>query len=291
MGLEIFTKVEKVEQEKKLEVVTSDGSIRDKRVANLLVFGKTFYSNKKDSNGNSIGVADAFRQALDYAGKDGFVASMPELIAAKCLADKNHDFWKKWYTAHSEEDRGVDRKGLFGKKNEGVLVVVHGGGILTPNRIEKAYANFCVRSLVNRSAQYTSSEFDNLLEGKLPSGETIKLYSLDDLKKETPKIRRFGVVIPYEVAQATKSDWNYKKEFVESPLVIARNGGLENLDAYFDKAKCSDGALRNFHTFGNRDVNSPKGRLLFLYSSFSSLNGNGYLYYNGHFVGVSAGGA
>ncbi|MBI4447505.1 hypothetical protein HY643_00850, partial [Candidatus Woesearchaeota archaeon] len=107
MGLDkVFGQAEKVEEEKKLEIVASAESLKDKRIADLLAFGKTFYSDKKDSDGRWVGVPDALRQALDYAGKEGFVASMPELIVAKCLADKSHDFWRNWYTTLSEEDIG-----------------------------------------------------------------------------------------------------------------------------------------------------------------------------------------
>ncbi|MBI4447412.1 hypothetical protein HY643_00375 [Candidatus Woesearchaeota archaeon] len=287
MGLKnIFGQPEKPLEEKKLEVIASAESLRDKRIADLLALGKTFFSEKIDRYGDCVGVADALRQALDYAGKDGFVASMPEMIAAKVKVDKSHEFWQKWYAFYSEEDMGIDKKGLFGKKGEAVLVVVHGGGILTPDRIEKAYAE----GLVDSSAKYRNKEWGNLLEGRLPNGEAINLYSLDDLKKETPKISKFGVVMPYEVAQLTKSGWHTKKEFVENPLVIARNGGLENLEAYFDKAKNSDLMLANFHPFKSWNPNQTQGRLLFLNDCEGDLGGGCGLDYDGRFVGVSAGG-
>ncbi|MBI4448316.1 hypothetical protein HY643_05020, partial [Candidatus Woesearchaeota archaeon] len=127
----VFGQPEKPIEEKKLEVVMSDEALRDKRIADLLAFGKTFYSDKKDSDGRRVGVPDALQQALDYGKKDGFVASMPEMIAAKCLTDKSHDFWNNWYTTLSEEDFGIDKKGLHVKKDKPVLVVLHGGGILT----------------------------------------------------------------------------------------------------------------------------------------------------------------
>ncbi|MBI4447459.1 hypothetical protein HY643_00615, partial [Candidatus Woesearchaeota archaeon] len=283
----VFGTPEKIEPEKKLEVITSDEALRDKRIADLLAFGKTFYSNKRDSEGRGVGVADAFRRALDYAGKDGFVASMPELIAAKCFVGKDHEFWNNWHTTLSEEDIGIDKKGLFGRKGEPVLVVVHGGGILTPDRIEKAYAE----GLVDGSAKYTKKEFDNLLEGRLPNGETIKIYILEDLKKGSSIVEhQFGVVITYEVAQATEPDWHKKKEFLSNPLVIARNGGLENLKKYFDKAKYLDGTVGNFHPFKGRNPNQAQGRLLFLDDSGLNLYGSDYLGSDGRSVGVSAGG-
>ncbi|MBI4447712.1 hypothetical protein HY643_01920 [Candidatus Woesearchaeota archaeon] len=288
MGLEIFGKAEKPVEEKKLEVVVSDEALRDKRIADLLALGKTFYSEKRDSNGNYVGVPDALRQALTYAGPEGFVASMPEMIAAKCLADKSHDFWQNWYTTHSEEDMGIDKKGLFGRKGEDVLVVLHGGGILTPDRIEKAYAE----GLIYGNAKYAQEEFDGLLEGNLPDGKKVKLYTLDDLKKETKILERnFGVVMPYEVAQATKSDWHTKTAFMNNPLVIARVVDFENLEVYFDKAKRSDGTWGNFHLFEGGHPNQVKEHLVYLNSSNLGLVGDYGINYYGRFVGVSAGGA
>ncbi|MBI4447448.1 hypothetical protein HY643_00555 [Candidatus Woesearchaeota archaeon] len=289
MGLEnVFGKPEKVVEEKKLEVVASAESLKDKRIADLIALGKTFYSEKRDSNGAYVGVADALRQALAYAGKDGFVASMPELIVAKCLVGKEHDFWNHWYTTLSEEDLGIDKKGLFGKKGEAVLVVLHGGGILTPDRIEQAYAE----GLVGGSAKYTAEEFDSLLEGNLPDGKKVKLYTLDDLKKGVYIVEHnFGVVIPYEVARATESGWLKKQEFLSNPLVIARNGGLDNLEAYFDKAKYPDGTLANFHPFEGRYPNQARGLLLFLDYDVGDLDGSNSLSSDGRSVGVSVGGA
>ncbi|MBI4447628.1 hypothetical protein HY643_01485, partial [Candidatus Woesearchaeota archaeon] len=65
---------------------------------------------------------------------------------------------------------------------------------------------------------------------------------------------------------------------------------LENLEAYFGKAKYPDGTLGNFHTFESRNPNQAQGLLLFL-GSGDSLIGSDYLSSLGRSVGVSAGGA
>ena len=46
---------------------------------------------------------------------EGIVASMPQLIAGKSLTDKKSYLWKDWFTALSEENIGIDRKGTFVK--------------------------------------------------------------------------------------------------------------------------------------------------------------------------------
>ena len=227
----------------------------------------------------------ALRQALDYAGTNGIVATMPEFIAAKAKADKGHAFWQSWHTAHTEEDIGVDKKGSFYRSGEPVLVVVHGGGILTPERIQQAYDE----GLLNNSAKYRDEEFDYLLEGKLGDGTNIPLYRLDEIEAGKSGLpHRFGVVMPYGMAQATKSGYHQKGPFLENPLVIARAAGsLEHLEAFYEKAKSSNGDLGNYHSFNGRDAAAPQGRVLFVDSNYIGLYGYYNLYNNGRFVGVA----
>ena len=128
--------------------------------------GKTFHS-VEEKDGKRIGGAVALQKALDFAGSDGYVATMPELIAAKVKADKSHDFWQKGYTTHTEENIGIDKKGRFYSRDNPVLVVVNGGGILTPERIMQAYDE----GLINGGVRYRDEEFDILLDGK-PNGNS-----------------------------------------------------------------------------------------------------------------------
>ena len=249
--------------------------------------GRPFYSEAKDRKGNSIGVAVALKKAITYAGKNGIV-TLPEFLAAKVKAGEDHDFWKNWYTVHTEENIGIDDKGRFYKKKEPVLVVVHGGGILTPDRIQQA----CREGLVGNSAKYTPEEFNSLLEGKLSDGTSLDLYSFEDIKKGVSGLpHQFGVVMPYKTAKETTSGSHKKKAWIKNPLVIARNGGRQNLEDYFDKAKDSDGDVGNYHPFDGRDATTPQGRVLFVYYNGSGLVGNDDLSDGARFVGVSAGGA
>jgi len=244
--------------------------------------GRTFYSEKKKGS-MYIGVAVALREALDFAGEDGYVATMPELIAAKLKADNNHDFWKKWYAVHTEEDIGIDTKGRFYSRGDPVLVVVNGGGILTPDRIMRAYNE----GLISNSARYEQREFDDLLDGKLPNGDDLTLYRFEEIRDGVSNLpHRFGVVMPYSTAQNTKSDYHRKKDFMENPLVIARAGGLEHLDAYFEKAKRSENKVGSWHPFSGRDASVPQGRVLFLINDCGGLVG-GILSGDGLFVGVA----
>ncbi len=48
-------------------------------------------------------VPNALRRALEYAGDDGFVASMPQLLRARANAPYDNIIWNTWFTSNSEE--------------------------------------------------------------------------------------------------------------------------------------------------------------------------------------------
>ena len=45
----------------------------------------------------------ALRRALEYAGEEGFVATMPQLLHARVNASYDNIIWNTWFTANSEE--------------------------------------------------------------------------------------------------------------------------------------------------------------------------------------------
>ena len=226
----------------------------------------------------------ALRQAIAYAGSSGIVANMPELIAAKAKAGKSHAFWQDCYTVHTEENIGIDKKGAFYTRGKPVLVVMHGGGILTPDRIQQAYDE----GLLNGSAKYQEAEFAALLEGKLLDGTSFPLYRLEEVQAGLSGLpHQFGGVMPYKIAQETKSGYHQKKAFLENPQVIVRAAGsLDQLEAFYERAKAPDGDLGNYHSFKDRDAAISQGRLLFLSNNFSGLLGYYSLNDIGRFVGV-----
>ena len=48
-------------------------------------------------------VPTALRRALEYAGEDGFVASMPQLLHARANAPYDNIIWNTWFTSYTEE--------------------------------------------------------------------------------------------------------------------------------------------------------------------------------------------
>jgi hypothetical protein len=99
-------------------------------IESLVSQGNAFYDDD---------LPTAFRKAQEYATVDGVVASMPYHLAGKATADKRSYLWKNWFTVVTEENMGVDKKGTFVAQGQPVLVTLHGGGILTPERIQQAY--------------------------------------------------------------------------------------------------------------------------------------------------------
>ena len=94
--------------------------------------------------------------------------------------------------------------------------------------------------------------------------------------------------MPYSIAQATTSGLQEKTAFMQNPLVIARAAGsLNQLDAFYEKAKNSDGKVGNYHPFNGRDASQPQGRFLFVDFSYFGLYGGSSLDSYGRFVGVA----
>jgi len=247
--------------------------------------GREFFSEQKDSNGNYIGVAVALQEAYDQMGSDAIIATMPYLVAGKAQAEKSNYLWQKWFTALSEENAGIDKNGKLVGRGQPVVLTLHGRGILTPERIRQAYSEGLTPQ---NAAKFTDDEFDNLLNGVLPSGESINLYTVDDIKRGiSDPFGRYAVWMPAETAKSKSSGHHSKSDFMNNELVIARVGTLEHLDAYFEKARhSSNHNLGNWHRLGEIDFTQPQGRVLFVGDTSDGLSGINYLNSNGRFVGV-----
>jgi len=251
---------------------------------NYVKYGHTFYELARDTNNQYLGVPIALSQALHYATPEGYVATLPELIAAKIKAKKNHELWLKNYHVHTEENIGIDKKGLHYKKNDPILVIVNGGGILTPERIIQAYNE----KLIHNKAKYSNEEFDKLLEEKLPDNTKIKLYPFEEIIKGMSNLpHKFGIVMPYEIAKKSYSGFFKKEGLLKNPLAIARAGGIENLEKYFELAKTSDGELGCYHSFPSENISIPLGDLLSIQSNYCGIQSVSINNNSGHFFAVA----
>ena len=279
----------------KVDPVVIPGTF-DFSIDNLVKNEKTFYNNTKVGD-NYVGLPLALEEAQKWVkANNGIVATMPYLIAGKAnafitdakgnkLRDDNNYLWKQWLTALSEEYVGIDEKGKYAGKGKSVLITLHGGGILTPDRIKKAYADGLT---AQNAAKLEAPEITNLLNGVLPSGEHITVYSFDDLKKGIQQpFGKYAAVIEFDKVKSLQSKQFKEKEFLANPLVLMRAGTMKYLSEYYEKAHDKDG-LGCYHRFNETNPSVPSGRLLFLNGDCSGLGGNDRdLGSSGRFVGVA----
>ncbi len=277
----------KQEPTKKTEPVTPPLVIASGKfsIEDLVKHGKSFYNTDTNADKLNIGEAISLKEALEYATSDGVVASLPYLIAGKATADKKRYLWKDWFSALTEENVGPDKEGKFTRKGKPVLLVVHGGGILTVDRMLKAYDEGLTPQ---NAATYTNDEFNDLLEGKLPTGESIQIYTVADIKagKISDPFGRYAVALDLAKAKERESGYLSKEDFMNSDLVLARAGTLEYLEKYFDKA-VSGGTVGSWHKFNEIDPKQKQGRMLLLNNGSDGLGGYFDLGNDGRFVGVA----
>ena len=254
-------------------------------IEDLVMRGKEHYSEKKNKNDQNIGLALALQKVNNYVGTSGMIATMPYLVAGKATAPKKNYLWKKWFSVLSEEHVVIDTQGTFVTAGNPVVITVHGRGILTYDRIMKAYGEGLTPE---NAAQLTEDEAGSLLKGELPGGENIQIYTPENVQRgDIPNpFGHYAVVTDFEVAKATASGYHNKKDFMDNPLVHARVGTLEYLEPYFKKAKHTDGTVASWHRFAEIDPAVPQGRVLCVDSTDNGLDGVDDLYSIGRFVGV-----
>jgi len=212
-------------------------------------------------------VPNALRRALEYAGIDGFVASMPQLLHARTHADYDNIIWNTWFTSYSEESVVTTPQG------NRVIVAIHGGGIFAlPDRYERVY-----RASVDRSnpdgftGQYagkiSQQEAHNALEGKLPDGTEIPVYPFEEFRKGIADLPiRYGVILDFELARQSKRGYEEFEVLKDDPNMIVRAGGVEANIAYLDKFRDRHNTklMGNWHPYNRIDPDQPQTRIPFL---------------------------
>ena len=207
----------------------------------------------------------ALQRALRYAGDDGFVASMPQLLHARVNASYENIIWNTWFTANSEENVVTTPQGNH------VVVTVHGGGIFaSPERLEKSLRADMDRSNTEGltgqyAAKISEVEARDLLEGRLPDGREIAVFPFDEFKRGIADLpRRYAVVLDFEVAKNAKRGYERFDVLADDPIMIVRAGGVEPLTAYLDKARNRHNTklMGNWHPFNRIDPDQPQTRIL-----------------------------
>ena len=212
---------------------------------------------------------DALRRALEYAGDDGFVASLPALLHARANASFDNEIWDTWFfTANSEENLVQTPAGNH------VAVIVHGGGIFsTPQRFRRLYMASTWRDSAEGftglfGGKILETEAHAILEGRCPDGTEVPVYSYGDMVNGIDGLpRRYAVVMDFEVARTSKCGLTQIEALAEDPLMIARAGGAEAAAAYLDKAREYYGTkvMGSWHRFDDMDPLIPQAWIPFVY--------------------------
>jgi hypothetical protein len=220
----------------------------------------------------------ALRRALEYAGDDGFVASMPQLLHARTNAPYDNIIWNTWFTSNTEESVVTTPQG------NRVVVVVHGGGIFsTPERFERVY-----RADVDRSntegftGQYagkiTAREARDVQEGKLPDDTVIPVYPYSEFKQGIANLPiRYGVILDFETARKSLRGYETFENLKDEPNMIARAGGVEANAAYLDRFRDRHNTklMGKWHPYNRIDPEQPQTRIPFLAGNLGGVNTQG----------------
>lgn len=221
---------------------------------------------------------DALRRALDYAGDEGYVASLPQLLHARVDAPFDNEIWDTWFfTTNSEESM------LKTPQGNHVAVFVHGGGIFsTPERFRKLYLSSTDRHSATGftglfGGRILEQEGHDILEGRCPDGTEMPVFSYSDIQNGgTDLPRRYAVVMDFDIARGSKRGMTPIGELKEDPLMIVRAGGAEAAAAYLDKAQEYYGTdvMGSWHRFDHMDPMNSQTWITFVYDCIGGANGN-----------------
>ena len=211
---------------------------------------------------------DALRRALEYAGDDGFVASMPQLLHARANAPYDNEIWNiRSFASNSEENVVRTRRGKH------VVVAVHGGGIFaSPERFRTLYhastSRFSELGFTGLfGARISETEAQGLLDGKLPDGKEIPVFSFGEFENGISDLpRRYAVVLDFEIAKNSNNGNAPFDDLKDDPLMIVRAGGVETAAAYLDRTRDrrTSAVTGSWHCLNDIDPDQPQTRVLFL---------------------------
>ena len=212
---------------------------------------------------------NALRRALEYAGDDGYVASMPQLLHARVNAPFDNEIWDTWFfTSNSEESVAATPQGNH------VAVIVHGGGIFArPERFRQLYLASTDRHSKDGftglfGGRIREQEAHDILEGRCPDGTEIPVFSYSEFRKGIAELpRRYAIIMDFEVARTSKCGFASFDELKDDPLMIVRAGGVEAAAAYLDKAQEFYGTsvMGSWHRFDDMEPMHPQTWVPFVY--------------------------
>ena len=230
---------------------------REVSVESLIRHGQVISSNKNE------GIEKILKKAVKKAKDKGIIATLPYLVAGSSIGRSNLFLGEHSIISHSEENIILDREKILTGSVRTVLLCIHGGGLLTPNRISK----LCKVDLThNGSVKYFDEEIIGVLKGQLPNGDNIKLYHVDDvLNEKIPNpFGRYGIWQEFKQAKQWSSGFYKENDFMNNSIVHARVGSLEYLEEYFRKSIYFQFTDRHCcgHNFQEIDTRQSQGYFL-----------------------------
>jgi len=221
---------------------------------------------------------EALRLAREYAGDEGFVASMPQLLQARTHATFDNEIWNTWFfTSNSEESLAISPAG------NRAAVFVHGGGIFaTPERFRRLYLASVGRTSEDGftglfGAKIPEQEAHDLLQGRLPDGAEIPVFSFEEIKHGGADLpRRYAIVMDFDLARKAARGFATFDDLKNDPVMIARAGGAEPAAAYLDRAKEFYGTneMGSWHRFDQMNPDQPQTYIQFLYDCVAGASGS-----------------
>ena len=217
---------------------------------------------------------EALRLALEHAGVDGYVASLPQLLHARTRAEFNNEIWRTWFfTLNSEESVVTKPDGTH------AVVFVHGGGIFgSPSRFKNLY----YASVDRRSkdgftglfgAKILDSEAVAIQNGEVPGSAKLPVYSYEEFLLGIERLpRRYAVIMDFDVARKSKNGFATFEELKQDPVMIVRSGGPGPATDYLEKAKSFYG-LDKMGSWNRFDDINPKQSQTWVPFLFDCLGG------------------
>lgn len=245
-----------------------------------------------------VSLPNALRKAQTALGKKDIVAPMYVLL--------NHFDESTWYTANTEDVIGIDRNGLYGRRGESVVVTIHGGidgnGILSSQLLDYVIKGHNTgESLVieecslNLDKLYShNNTVPNLLDGKMPDGTNIPVFSYNELVAgNCPNdFKRFAVVRSLELAERTKSGFQSIDNLVDfsgnasDSQLISYSAGIENATRFVNALRGSMNGFEIWNPFSSKHFNPEvsQARIPVLGGFSRGLDGNNSLLLDGRYL-------